>query len=43
MEEDVRRESDGVFCVESGQFVVWQRLYYYLSAYLKTFVLRREL
>lgn len=22
MEEDVRRESDGVFCVESGQFIV---------------------
>ena len=43
MEEDVRRESDGVFVLKADNSLFWQCLYYYLLAYLKTFVLRREL
>lgn len=32
MEEDVRRESDGVFVLKADNSTFWQRLYYYLSA-----------
>lgn len=32
MEENVRRESDGVFVLKADNSTFWQGLYYYLSA-----------